>query len=688
MSQRRQFLPAIVAVSLFFIWMQVAPVLFPQFFPQNKPLKNLIAQKANNAELNPDPTAEGKEPANDQGERPAEFPEKSIVLGEPGFDAGYLLKVDVSTRGASLDAVWLTDPRYTTLDRKEQLRVVGNDVKRNIGNGDLQTFDTKITAIDTLLKQHNLSLDTVNWEIVSQDVDSVVLQYPSPAGNLVVQKSFRITKVDLATRDTSSLGYLVDVELKLTNSSDHPIQTNYSLIGPVGVPLENVENSRLFREVKVGTIEDTRRPNRITAVTLLANELVKQYENSLREGGKPVVEWRLPIAYAGVDDQFFTALIRPKEDQVTNSTIAAIRPMLLHLNSAKPERSDMTIVIESPQILIPAKDEVTSTYSSFFGPKRPRLIRDLNAESTIQLGWFAFVSKFMLWILGAFKSLGMPFALAIIALTVVVRLAMFPISKKQAIEAEKMKILAPKMKEMQEKYKNQPEEFAKAYREFQRKYNYHPLVGCLPALLQLPIFLGLYNALFYAVDLRLATFLWVDNLAAPDNLFPLGFTVPWFGWTQFNLLPFITVALFVVQQKMFTPPPTSDEQRMQYRIMNVMMIAIGFAFYTVPAGLCLYFISSSLWGVIERLLLKKSLATHQKAVAEAGADNAPDGTVIDVPKGLPKPKQEETGEPAKPKEPTFWQRALAAADEARSAKESQATEKKFSNKKKKNPRRP
>ncbi len=685
MDQRRQLLPAIVAVSLFFIWLQIAPLLFPQFFKAPVPPGAQQAALNAQAQAQADEQAANAPPvdnANDDS-KPAEFPPRTIVLGEPGFENGYLLKVDIVTKGAAIDAVWLTDPRYTTLDRKEQLRIVGNDIAKNVGIGnDPETFDLQVAAIDSILARHKLSLDTVNWEVVAHNENSATLRYPSPAGDFEVIKTFNIEKVDLATRDTSTKGYMVDLKIELRNLSDAPVKTTYALTGPVGVPLENVENSRLFREVKVGTLENPRRPQSITPVTLLATELVKQHNASLVQGGRPVESWHLPIAYAGVDDQFFAALVLPQGNQFEDkngdnqpdATIAVTRPLLLHLNAARPERSDMTVVMESPTLTVEPHKEVTASFSAFFGPKRPDLIRELNAESIIQLGWFSFVSKFMLWILGLFHSLGVSYAFSIILLTVTVRLAMFPLSRKQAIEAEKMKILAPKMKEMQDRYKGQPEEFAKAYREFQRRYNYHPMVGCLPALVQLPIFLGLYNALFHAADLRLSRFLWIDNLAAPDNLFPLGFTVPWFGWTQFNLLPILTVALFVVQQKLFTPPPTSDEQAMQYRIMNVMMIAIGFAFYTVPAGLCVYFISSSLWGIIERLLLKKSLATHQQAVAEAGADVTPDGTVITVPKQV----NNKSDSKAEPKKPTWWQQALAAADEAKKNSDPSNTPRKFS----------
>lgn len=688
MDKRQQFLPIVVTIAMFLVWMQVAPVLFPGFFPNPKakpPVANPAAQQEDEltAEQKPADAAEAK------SETPLpQFPEQTIVLGEPGFDAGYLIKAEISTNGAAIAAVWLTDPRYTTLDRTEQLKVVGNEIHRNVGSGeDPETFDTRVAYIDKLLAPHKVTLSTVNWDVVKKDVDSVTLRYPSPDGKFEVLKTYRVSKADLKTRDSVAAGYQVGIELELKNLSEQPVQTTFSVVGPVGVPLENVENSRLFREIKLGTIADARYPNSVTAASMLANDLVKQYRNSQEPGGKPVSLWSAPVHYAGVDDQFFAALILPKgqrpadaENQQRNiDSIAVTRPLLLHLNEAKPERSDMTIVMESPTLTIPAKGDVTEEFSAYFGPKRTQLMRELNADSIIQLGWFAFVAKFMLWILGAFHNMGLPYAFAIILLTVVVRSAMFPISRKQAIEAEKMRILAPKMKEMQEKYKGQPEEFARAYREFQRKYNYHPLVGCLPALLQLPIFLGLYNALYYAVDLRLAKFLWVDNLAAPDQLFPLGFTVPFMGWTDFNLLPILTVILFVIQQKLFMPPAQTEEQAMQFRMMNIMMIAVGFAFYQVPAGLCVYFISSSLWGVCERLLLKKSLATHQQAVAEAGADTAADGTVIEVPKAAP-PKSAVS----KLKAPGWWQRALSAADEAKGITDNSNSERKYSNKDKKN----
>ncbi|WP_437184876.1 membrane protein insertase YidC [Planctomicrobium sp. SH668] len=694
MDQRRQFLSALVAVTLFVAWMGLAPILFPDFFPVKDPAK----AKANQQAANPAAVEEGEAkavaetapasetPAPAVEEKLADFPEKQIIIGEAGFDGGYLLKAEIDSKGAGLRAVWLTDPRYTTEDRKAQLQLVGSDEQRNVGGKVVPlTFETSVAHIDQMLEEKGLSLTSENWEVVKQDASSVTLRYPSPKGDLEVLKTFTIPQVDTKTRDTNVAGYLMDISIEIRNLTAAGVETKYLLQGPVGIPLENADNSQIYREIKLGTLENPRYPEKVTSTSMLAAALVKAYDKSQQANGKAISDWRAPVHYAGIDEQFFAAFVLPqgnqmgKEDANGNpaSLINATRPQLLYLNRKNTGHSNLSVQFESPSLKIPANGEIKNDYQAYFGPKRPALMNAIKAESTIQLGWFGAVAKLMLMILGFFHStLQLPYALAIIALTIVVRSAMIPLSKKQAIEAEKMRIFAPKLKEIQERYKNQPEEFAKAYREFQRKHNYQPLMGCLPALIQLPIFLGLYSCLSHAVDLRLAKFLWIDNLAAPDALFALPFTVPFFGWTEFNLLPFVTVALFVVQQKLFTPPPTSDEQALQYKMMNYMMIFIGFAFYRVPAGLCVYFIASSLWGIAERLLLKKSIAKHQLAIAESAAE-----TGIDAPAGNAKPEIIDAKVSDKPRAPTWWDKIREAADQANkatNAQTTQASQRKFS----------
>ena len=197
-----------------------------------------------------------------------------------------------------------------------------------------------------------------------------------------------------------------------------------------------------------------------------------------------------------------------------------------------------------------------------------------------------------------------------------VRLMMFPLGRKQALMAKKMQELQPYLKEIQEKYKDDKEQQTRETLALYKRHEVNPVGGCLPALIQLPIFVGLWQALNNSVALRHASFLWIKNLAAPDMLFQFPFEVPFLG-NYFNLLPFLVVALMLVQTKLFSPPATTPEAEMQQKMMKYMMIFMAFMFYKVPSGLGIYFITSSLWSIGERLLLPK--ITHADAAEGRGA---------------------------------------------------------------------
>jgi YidC/Oxa1 family membrane protein insertase len=210
-----------------------------------------------------------------------------------------------------------------------------------------------------------------------------------------------------------------------------------------------------------------------------------------------------------------------------------------------------------------------------------------------------------------------------------------------------MQQLAPEMKKIAEKYKNDLQKRGEAQRELFAKHKYNPLGGCWMMFVQLPIFLGLYRGLAVDIDLRGQPLIpgidWCRDLSAPDRLFYWGnwplpdFLVSENGWLgpYLNLLPLITIGLFLVQQKLFAPPATDEQTRLQLKMMNFMTIFIGVMFFKVPAGLCVYFITSSLWGITERKLLKKlkpGAGPEKKTIA---ADKP-------APKPSPKPAPKES----------------------------------------------
>ena len=211
------------------------------------------------------------------------------------------------------------------------------------------------------------------------------------------------------------------------------------------------------------------------------------------------------------------------------------------------------------------------------------------------------------------------YGIAIILLTVLVRGLMFPISYKQTQNMAQIQALKPEMDRINEKYKTDMQKKSQATQELYRKHSINPLGGCLPLFLQMPIFIGLYRSLMVDVELRQSPLFgsairWCSNLAAPDMLLELVvrhagrlFTQGIFGLGPYlNMLPLVTVAIMLVTQKMSMPPPTNEQAEMQQKMMKYMMIFIGFMFYKVAAGLCLYLIVSSLWGIAERKLLPKN----------------------------------------------------------------------------------
>jgi YidC/Oxa1 family membrane protein insertase len=171
-----------------------------------------------------------------------------------------------------------------------------------------------------------------------------------------------------------------------------------------------------------------------------------------------------------------------------------------------------------------------------------------------------------------------------------------------------------------------------AVQDLYKKHKFNPFGGCLLVFIQLPIFIGLYRCLSVDIDLRDASLIpglsWASNLAGPDKVFywkdylwaMFADESGWLG-PYFNILPIITVVLFLIQQKLFTPPATDEQTQMQQKMMTYMTVFMGVMFYKVPAGLCLYFIVSSTWGICERKFLSwmKARSTAKATGGEGGA---------------------------------------------------------------------
>jgi len=342
--------------------------------------------------------------------------------------------------------------------------------------------------------------------------------------------------------------------------------------------------------------------------------------------------WRdEPMTYIGVDTQFFLAALLPKKERPDDIWFARSMPLRAAPAPSDKKLKKLTNVsfrVASNTVKLEPGGAVEHEFTIFAGPKKPDYLADYGLGRCIYYGWFGWVSKPMLAVLHFFYAIVRNYGISIMLLTVLVRSGMFPISRKQALNAQKMQEIQPEMKRLAEKYKGDMEKRTKAQQELFRKHNYNPLSGCLPMFLQLPIFIGLYRSLAVDVELRQATLLgraigWCTNLAGPDMLFrwdgfiPAYFSSPtgWLG-PYFNLLPGITMALMLWQQKMFMPPPADEQAALQQKMMRFMMIFMFVIFFKVASGLCLYFIVSSSWGIAERKLLPKTKAAEPPPVTK------------------------------------------------------------------------
>ncbi len=361
----------------------------------------------------------------------------------------------------------------------------------------------------------------------------------------------------------------------------------------------------------------------------------------------------LRLDFLGVDGQYFqcTAIPYYGDDPDRKFAFSPIRVgsrVVDHMNftdvSYRMKSDDRTLAPHGQ-----TGDSFKQDFVVFIGPKKRDVMADYGLSKTIVYGWFWFVSIPLIWILHFFHDyMVFNYGLAIILLTVLVRLCLFPLSRKQVLSSMRMQKLQPEIAKLKEKYQDNPQELMAAQQALFKKYGINPLSGCLPIFIQMPIFIGLYRALsidvsLYGAPLFSKSVRWCSNLAAPDMAFDWSAFWSGIGWESFNMsgrgflslfclgpylnvLPVITIALFLIQQKFLAPPVVGDDaqakqQRSMRRMMTFMMIFMGFMFFKVPSGLCLYFIASSLWGLLERKMLPKR-SLELVPIEENGSDPA------------------------------------------------------------------
>ena len=316
------------------------------------------------------------------------------------------------------------------------------------------------------------------------------------------------------------------------------------------------------------------------------------------ESGEPT-EYEGEVDWAGVNAPYFLMAHFPDQPAAAHARFLSL--------SEKDPRGIVQIYFDPVPLGSGQRED--REYRAYLGPKETARLEAFapSAVEAIDLGWswVAPLTRGFGWLLAVLYSFVPNYGVAIILLTVLVRLVTAPLTMKQMKSMERMRKLQPKLKEIQEKHADDRQKQSEAMMALYRQEKVNPLGGCFPMLLQLPVFIGLFYALRSSIALRQAPFFgWITDLSAPEELFVLpGIELP------VRVLPIVMGASMVLQQKitpMQTPDPT--QAKMMMTIMPVMMLVL---FYQFPSGLVLYWMMSNLLAIGHQLWIRRGMQASE-----------------------------------------------------------------------------
>jgi YidC/Oxa1 family membrane protein insertase len=302
------------------------------------------------------------------------------------------------------------------------------------------------------------------------------------------------------------------------------------------------------------------------------------------------------IKWVALQSRYFMSGLIP--DQIEEASLH------LALNSDK----FVAARYRQPEKAIQPGTQYTYKYQLFMGPKRIQELRNVgnDLQKVVDFGWFDIIAKPCLWLMNLFYSVIPNYGVAIIILTLLVKLLLWPLGQKSYKSMSEMKKIQPLMKEIREKYKDDKQRMNQEVMGLYRTYKINPLGGCLPMVVQLPVFFALYRMLYEAIELRHAPFfLWIDDLAAPDRLFRFDFSIP-FMEPPYGI-PVLTIVMgasMLLQQKM--SPPMGDAT--QAKMMMFMPIIFTVIFINFSSGLVLYWLVNNILSIAQQYYTQKKYA--------------------------------------------------------------------------------
>jgi YidC/Oxa1 family membrane protein insertase len=322
------------------------------------------------------------------------------------------------------------------------------------------------------------------------------------------------------------------------------------------------------------------------------------------------------VNWAAVHNQFFTlaAIADQPADRVMIHKYELPRESGTNAVSATLNNGYETTLFY-PATNLAANAAIERTYTFYSGPKEYNLLArygqayNNNLDAVMGFGFFGFFSKFLLLSMNGLHSIGLQYGLCIIAITFILKLLFWPLTHASTKSAKRMQTLMPQIKALQDKYADDPVKKNQKTMEFYTEHRVNALGGCLPMLLQIPVFIGFYWMLRSAIELRGVHFLWACDLSQPD-------TVAIISGFPLNLFPLIMGVTMLWQSHLTPPSPGMDPA--QQKIMRYMPLMFMFILYKMSAGLTLYWTINNLLTIAQTKLTKATTPPTSPAVVSSG----------------------------------------------------------------------
>ena len=306
------------------------------------------------------------------------------------------------------------------------------------------------------------------------------------------------------------------------------------------------------------------------------------------------------LDWISLKNQFFITILKPNQSGVGFFAQPVEFPQLA--NQSRPQLG-MTGLLKMDSFTLAPQDTQVFEFDYYIGPKEFNRVSRVgeNTEEGMQFGFFGAISKLLLTMMNGFYSFSHNYGVAIILLTLAIKVIFLPINLISSRSMKRMGKLQEPMKAINEKFADSPQKKQEMMMAMYRLNKVNPVAGCLPMLIQIPIFFGLFYMLLSAAELRLADFIWIADLSMQEGIFTMPFSIPFMG-DQFNILPFIYLVSLVIQMGMMPTPSVDNAQVKMMKFMPYIFFPI---IYTFASGLVLYWTVNNVFTIGQQWMINR-----------------------------------------------------------------------------------